>query len=563
MTKFNFYNAARISVALPILFIILSATIVWLVAAVLLQARDQSQVLTEIADHDTKVRTNSRAVVVAAESLNTRLLGVLAEVYSAPGSVATVEKIFADLKDHWAVLAGHLEKVEGRRLIERAAQDLERLLLSESNMIEALRSGEKVKISKVYDDTLEPSVHFRRKLRELLSIVDQRGAKKIADVLSNSHWLETLAKYAGGLFLTISFLAGLYVVLRVARPLTAIIQSMKSLASNNLEIDVTHSERKDEIGDIARALTVFKASLVERTLLEVQNREAETAWRAQHRSELAGVADNLETTVGKVVETVNSSAAALLSAADTLADTVDGTQRLSNAVAIASTQTCSSIDRIAASTQELLVSAGEVRVQVDEASRVAGDAAIKARRASERITNLSSATNSIAEMAQAIAAIAAQTNLLALNATIEAARAGEAGRGFSVVASEVKVLAAQTALVTKEITSHIESMQLAGQESVADIAEITATVERLSNVAKSVSGMALGQQAATQEIAQSAQQVATGASDVAEKTSDVSRGATRTGSASAQVLAAAHDLSSEGRKLKDAIGQLAATIRAA
>ena len=216
--------------------------------------------------------------------------------------------------------------------------------------------------------------------------------------------------------------------------------------------------------------------MIERSQLEAQNRAAETAWRTQHRSELADLADNLETAVGEVLEIVNSSAAALVSAADTLTGTADGTQRLSKAVAVASSQASSSIDRIAASTQELLASACEVRAEVDEASRVADDAAIDAQRTSERITNLSSATNSIAEMAQAIAAIAQQTNLLALNATIEAARAGEAGRGFSVVASEVKALATQTAQVTKEITSHIESVQIATRDSVSDIAEITATI---------------------------------------------------------------------------------------
>ena len=563
MRKFNLKQGARISVALPFLFVILSATIVWLVAAVLLQARDQSQVLSEIVNHDNQVRIGTRAVVVTAEALNARLLGVMADVYSGPGSVTAVEKIFADLNGHWAALESHSEKSGGGPLLERATQDFYKIILSETATIEALRQGQKDGISEVYDDTLESSVHFRRKLRELLSIVDQRGADKIADVLVNSRGLENLTKYAGGLVLAIAFLAGLYVVIRVSRPLSAIIQDMNSLAANDLKIHVAHSERRDEIGDIARALEVFKASLIERSQLETENREAETAWRTQHRSQLASVADNLEAAVGEVLEIVNSAAADLSAAADMLTGTVDATQHLSSAVAIASSQTSGNIDRIAGSTQELLASAIEVRAQVDEASRAASDAAVNARKTSERITNLSSATNSIAEMAKAITAIAQQTNLLALNATIEAARAGEAGRGFSVVASEVKVLATRTAQVTKEITSHIESVQIATRESVSDIAAIAAIADQLSIVAKSVSGMAVGQQAATQEIAESAQQVAIGASDVAKQISDVSRGATETGSAAAQVMGAAHNLSSEGRKLKDAIGRVTATIRAA
>ena len=555
-------QGARISVALPILFIIISATIVWLVSAVLFNARDQSVVLSETVI-DNQFRIDTRSVVVTAEALNARLLGVMADVYSAPGSVTAVENIFADLKSHWVAVANRSEQNDGRLLLERAAEDFRKLILSEPATIEALRSGQKEKVSKVYDDTLERSIHFRRKLRELLAIVDQRGASKITDVLKDSHSLENLTIYTGGLVLLIVFLAGLYVVLGVSRPLSAIIQDMNSLAANDLNIHIAHSERRDEIGDIARALEIFKASLIERSRLETHNREADANWRAQHRMELTQVADNLEAAVGEVLEVVNSSAADLTNAADTLTGTVDATQQLSELVAIASSQTSGNIDSIADSTEELLSSASEVRAQVDEASRVAEQAAVNTRKTSDRLTNLSSATNSIGEMANAIAAIAQQTNLLALNATIEAARAGEEGRGFSIVASEVKVLASRTAQVTNEITAHIESVRVATREAVSDMTSIASIADQLSEVAKSVSDMALGQQGATQKIAEGAKQVAIGANDVAAQIANVSRGANETGSAAAQVLEAAHNLSSEGRKLKDAIGRVAATIRAA
>src|SRR5262249_10811731 len=148
-----------------------------------------------------------------------------------------------------------------------------------------------------------------------------------------------------------------------------------------------------------------------------------------------------------------------------------------------------------------------------------------------------------------------QTNLLALNATIEAARAGEAGRGFAVVASEVKALAAQTGKATEEIGTQIAGMQSATQESVAAINAIGATITRISQITSAI--------AAPQEIARNVQQAANGTAQVAGDITEVNRGATETGSASAQVLASAQGLAGESNHLKVEVEKFLATVRAA
>ena len=115
-------------------------------------------------------------------------------------------------------------------------------------------------------------------------------------------------------------------------------------------------------------------------------------------------------------------------------------------------------------------------------SRVAQSAVQQAQQTDTSIAELSKAAGRIGDVVKLITAVAEQTNLLALNATIEAARAGEAGRGFAVVASEVKALAAQTAKATEEISMQIEGMQSATETSVTAIRVIGKTIGTISEI---------------------------------------------------------------------------------
>jgi methyl-accepting chemotaxis protein len=159
--------------------------------------------------------------------------------------------------------------------------------------------------------------------------------------------------------------------------------------------------------------------------------------------------------------------------------------------------------------------------------------------------------------------VAEQTNLLALNATIEAARAGEAGRGFAVVASEVKALAAQTAKATEEIGAQITQMQSATEHSVSAIKGISATIGQISDIATAIAGAVEQQGASTQGIAHNVQQAAQDTVEVGKSLVDVSRGAADTNAKAEQVHASARALSQEGRALKREVEKFLATIRAA
>jgi len=200
---------------------------------------------------------------------------------------------------------------------------------------------------------------------------------------------------------------------------------------------------------------------------------------------------------------------------------------------------------------------------VHDSAIIASNAVGQARTTTDRVAELSQAATRIGDVVDLINTIAGQTNLLALNATIEAARAGQAGRGFAVVASEVKALAEQTAKATGEISHQIHGIQTATRESVKAIREISDTIEKLSEISSTVAAAVEEQGAATQEISRNVQQAATGTLRVSSNIMDVQRGATETGSASTQVLAAAQTLANDSGRLRTEVKRFLAGVRAA
>jgi methyl-accepting chemotaxis protein len=368
---------------------------------------------------------------------------------------------------------------------------------------------------------------------------------------------------AGGGFLLGAVLA-LLLGKGISRPMIAMCQAMRELAGGRFDVVLPGLGRKDELGEMAAAVEEFKVQAVAKAERDAAAQDAHNkASSAARRSELIRFADEFEAAVGAIVSNVSASAVQLESAAGTLTRTADTTQSLSNQVAGASEEASQNMQSVASATEELSASVDEIGKRVRESNRIAEAAVLQAEQTDGRIGKLSRAAQQIGDVVKLITAIAEQTNLLALNATIEAARAGEAGRGFAVVASEVKSLASQTARATDEISSHISGMQSATQESVAAIKEIGGTIGQISEIASSIATAVEQQGSATQEIARSVQNVAQGTQEAAANIMQVNRGATETGSASEDVLNSAQSLSSESKRLRAELDRFMANIRAA
>jgi methyl-accepting chemotaxis protein len=349
----------------------------------------------------------------------------------------------------------------------------------------------------------------------------------------------------------------------ISRPVAGMSAAMGAIAQGRMDTAVPGVGRKDEIGDMAGTLQVFKDGLIEAERLRGEQEQQKVRAEAERKAAMHRLADSFEAAVGNIVGTVSSSATELEAAARTLTHTAEDTQRLSTSVAAASEEASTNVQSVASASEELAGSVSEIARQVQESTRIAGEAVRQAQQTDGRIAELSQAAGRIGDVVKLITAIAEQTNLLALNATIEAARAGEAGRGFAVVAQEVKALAAQTAKATDEIGSQIAGMQTATQESVAAIKMISETIDRISEIASVIAAAVEEQGAATKEISRNVHQAAQGTTEVAKNITDVNRGAGETGSASSQVLASAQSLSSESNRLKTEVDTFLATVRAA
>jgi len=338
---------------------------------------------------------------------------------------------------------------------------------------------------------------------------------------------------------------------------------MEKLAANDLTIAITGTERRDELGDMARTLDVFKTNALEVQKMRADQQVNEKRAADQRKSDMNRLANDFESAVGEIIETVSSSSTELEASAGTLTATAERSQEITTMVAAASEEASANVQSVASATEEMASSVNEISRQVQESARIANDAVDQARNTNDRVGELSQAASRIGAVVELINTIAGQTNLLALNATIEAARAGEAGRGFAVVASEVKALAEQTAKATGEISQQINGIQAATQGSVAAIKQISTTINRMSEISSTIASAVEEQGAATQEISRNVQQAAHGTQQVSANITDVQRGANETGSASSQVLSAAQSLSRDSNRLKLEVGKFLNTVRAA
>ena len=382
--------------------------------------------------------------------------------------------------------------------------------------------------------------------------------------------------FIAGTLTLITIAAQRYVKQTVSGSLRSMAGQMTQLASGEKDVAITGTERRDEIGEMARALEVFhragvrlerlsreraeraRAELDQQTRLQVQQEEA----RIERETMLRDIAGQFERTVGEVVTGVVAASSQLQSTSKLMAATAEDTSRRTGEVADAMEEANLGATAAASASDEFAMSIGEISRQAVSSAELAREASLSARNADTTISALTASAQQVGEIVELIQTIARRTNLLALNASIEAARGGEAGRGFAVVASEVKELANQTSRATEKIAEQIRDMQDTTGASVSALRSIAGQIHQLETTAVSIATAVDQQSVAGQDLARSIDLAARGTERVTGHIEEVRHMALSTGSAASQVLTSATSLEAQAATLRSQVQGFLTQVRA-
>jgi methyl-accepting chemotaxis protein len=364
-----------------------------------------------------------------------------------------------------------------------------------------------------------------------------------------------------GVALLVALLASIFLIRSIALPIKAMTSAMLRLAERDMSADIPARGRVDEVGQMARAVQVFKDNMIHTDgLMAAAAREQ--ALKARRQEAMDRHTRDFGDSITGVLESLGKSAAAMRASSTIVNQGAQQTRQTTSETFAGAERSARDLNSVAAAAEQLASSINEISRQVASVTTSVQNAVARAVETDTRVAALGAAGDRIGGVVALITKVASQTNLLALNATIEAARAGAAGKGFAVVASEVKALASQTAHATEQIAGQIVAIRGAAAEAIAAVRDVAASIGEVQGVAAAIAASVEEQAAATREITSTMQKVTGTTTQAAAALGEVLAIAESTDRSSVAVLDAAEDVARTAETLRQEVSDfLAATTQ--
>ena len=399
---------------------------------------------------------------------------------------------------------------------------------------------EEIVLLKAFDDTVAVNLEINNRVLKLIdsgqidearqlylgeSVVRIDSMDQALDNLINSMDAEMAAAEKSaqdltvnmGIFLSVSAVVALLIAVfmifaikaSITKPIEESLSYLTEMAKGDFSIRIAENftARKDEMGDIGRAISLLLNSL-RNSVGQVRDGVGTIASAS---TELSAVSSQMTSSSSEASARSNGVAAA-------------AEQMSANTFSVAAgiEQAVTNLRSVATATEEMTATIGEIAGNSEKARRITGEAVSQADRISAAVRSLGQSAQDIGKVTETITSISNQTNLLALNATIEAARAGVAGKGFAVVATEIKELAKQTAAATEDIKIKISGVQNSTANTVDDIEKVMKVIHDISDIVTTIATAIEEQSVVTKDIAANISQATRGVDEASERVSQTS-----------------------------------------
>jgi methyl-accepting chemotaxis protein len=557
-----------IGVAIPLIFLMI-------LGAVCYYNVDKLTYTSKWVTHTYKVLAQSDAIVSAAVNMETGMRGFLLagkEEFLEPYN-AGEETLYQSLTELQETVSDNPPQVERLKQAEQTMRDWQANITEP--MIEMRRNIADFRpingSYKTMDDVARivgeaRGKQYFDKFRQIMKDFHSEEARLIVTRQASNKETVAMTNMAILICVSVSLILGTMLAFAIgsgiANPIRQMTANMSRLAEGDTTIEVEGLHRKDEVGDMAQALEVFKQNRIEADQLEAKQ-QAEQEKEKQRISRVDSLIKGFEEKASAMVAAVAAAATQLTQTAQEVAAKMDETSQAVQSGAASAEQTTANVQSVASAAEQMSATVSEISQQMGRANQLVDNSVLKVSNVDKSAQELSSSTERVREVIDLIASIASQINLLSLNATIESARAGEAGKGFAVVAGEVKNLANQTDKSIQEIEKVISEMGGASGAVIAALDDIKQSVNEISEVSGGVASAVEEQSATTNEIASNMQTAAQGTQLITQNIHSISENTVSSKSSSEQVLSAAKELSMQAESLDQEVKAFLSDIRAA